>query len=54
MIAVCWQAQRDIRKEIAVALNNGYHDVGLRKQHLTVGGNLLSYIVTPLDVTTVA
>jgi len=54
MIAVCWQARRHIREGIAAALNNGCHDVGLRKQHHTVGGNLLPHIVTPLDVTTVS
>jgi len=34
MITVCWQAWRVIREEIAVATNNGCHDVGLRMQHL--------------------
>jgi len=34
MIVVFWQARRDIKEEIAVAVNNGCHDVGLRKQHL--------------------
>ena len=34
MIAVCWQAWRDIREESSVAVYEGCHDVGLRKQHL--------------------
>jgi hypothetical protein len=35
MIVVCWQAWTDIRGEIAVVVNSGCHDAGLRKQHLT-------------------
>jgi hypothetical protein len=34
MIVVCWQAWRDIREEIAVTVNKGCYDFGLRKQHL--------------------
>jgi hypothetical protein len=34
MIVVCWQDRRGNRLEIAVAMNKGCHDVGLRKQHL--------------------
>jgi len=33
-IALCWQDWRDIREEIAVAMNKGGHDVGLRRHHL--------------------
>jgi hypothetical protein len=64
--AVCWQAWRDFKEEIAVAMNKGCHDVGLRKQHLgyctvlnlavlTDGRwKLAAHTITPLDVTTVA
>jgi hypothetical protein len=31
MITACWQAWRNIRVLIAVAVNKGYLDVGLRK-----------------------
>jgi len=31
---VCWQAWRGTRQEFAVAMNKGFCDVGLRKQHL--------------------
>ena len=34
MIAVCWQDWRDIREEIAVTVNKGCRNFGLRKQHL--------------------
>jgi len=34
MIVVFWQSYRSIRELIAVAMNKGCHDVGLRKQHL--------------------
>jgi len=34
MIAVCWQAWRDIREEFAVAVYKGCRYVGLKKQHL--------------------
>jgi len=34
MITVFWQAWRVIREDVAVALNKGCHDDGLRKQHL--------------------
>ena len=32
-IAVCWQDWRNITEEIAVAMNKGFQDVGLRKEH---------------------
>jgi hypothetical protein len=34
MITVFWQAWKDIREEIAVAMNKGCRDIGLRKQRL--------------------
>jgi hypothetical protein len=33
-IVECWQAWRNIREGIAVAIDNVCHDIGLRKQHL--------------------
>jgi len=34
MVVVFLQTRRDIKEEAAVAVNKGYHEVGLRKQHL--------------------
>ena len=45
MIAVCWQAWRNIREESAVAMNKGCHDVGLKKEHLGYHGSWVSWFV---------
>jgi hypothetical protein len=58
-IAVCWQDWRDITEELAVDMNKGGHDVGLRKQQLGYHNNwdcwyfillVLFGVLHPLDV----